>query len=198
MSGGAVAEIVRSNYENVYRHKSAAKVRGQMANQYGFNTNVQTKPEVIGNLKRALLDRFNAGVGVTIHSRVLYGEMAGCIRTDTGEYKNSASDEESEHDDTVMAFGLAITATVHEADSADRPHIIPERPRQATDLPPETRRVAAEVQATIAPKVEREDGSLRMQLQRNRDNRAYTEDDEYLAYMDGGGDPFSLYNDDPW
>ncbi|MFG0329866.1 MAG: hypothetical protein ACF8PN_08215 [Phycisphaerales bacterium] len=125
MSGGAVAEIVRSNYDNVYIHSADAKVRGQMANQYGFNTNVQTKPEAIGNLKRALLDRFNDGVGISFHSGVLFNEASGYVLTDSGQYRNSQSEEQADHDDTVMAWALAVTATIHRAGDDDRPSPAP-------------------------------------------------------------------------
>lgn len=205
MSGGAVAEIVRSNYENVYRHRSDEKVRGQMAGQYGFNTNVQTKPEVIGTLKRALLDRNNNNVGVTIHSRVLYGEMSGYIRTDTGEYRNSASDEESEHDDTVMAFGLAIIGTVHEADSPDRP-VQSTRPRGPKQLDRQTRRVAAVadaeigVEATITPADPDnpdDTDTISMPIHRGK-RRAYTQDDVESMYFESDSDPMNPYDNDPW
>src|SRR5690606_31965067 len=122
---------------------------------------------------------------------VLYGEMAGYIRTDTGQYQNSASDEESEHDDTVMAFGLAVIGTVHEADSDDRP--TPTVVRKASDLPAETRRAATEMEATIQPVatvVTDDDGEERIHLpvDRRRDRRAYTDEDEHASYYESDYD----------
>lgn len=150
MSGGAVAEIARTQYPNVYIHQAMNKVRGQMDNQYGFNTNQQTKPEVIGNLKRALVDRYNGNGTITYHSRVLHREMKGYV-LDAGKYKNSNSDEEADHDDTVMAFGLALIGTIHEADSLDRP--MPSRGsrrKPVDDAEMGARRIAALMDATPA------------------------------------------------
>lgn len=119
MSGGVVAEVARANYDNLYIHQAMATVRGQMANQYGFNTNTQTKPEVIGNLKRALVDRFSGNSTITFHSKHLYREMRGYVLED-GKYQNSSNPDEADHDDTVMAFGLALIGAIHNADDDDR------------------------------------------------------------------------------
>ena len=154
MSGhSVVAEIVRSRYPNVYVHQSDHKVRGQMAGEYGFNTNERTKPEAVGHVKRALLEKFNGAHGMTIHSRVLYKEMAGYIFTDTGKYQNSSSEEEADHDDTTMAWCLATTGTIHRADDPDRPY--PSRvPHRRDDDDPHVRQVAATLDATTSARVQ--------------------------------------------
>jgi len=138
MSGGVVAEICRSQYDNVYIHQSEAKVRGQMASQYGFNTTVQTKPEVIGHLKRAFYDASRNQCTIVIHDRTTFNELKNYILTDTGEYKNAGGEAEgADHDDHVMALGLALIGTIQYADEldTDTPH--------ATSDEYQIRRVAA-------------------------------------------------------
>ena len=197
MSGGVVAEICRSRYDNVFIHKSQVTVRGQMANQYGFNTNTQTKPEVVGNLKRAILDRFNGSSTITIHDRTTYQEMKGYVLTDTGQYMNG---EGTDHDDTVMALGLAVTATIYEADDDARP-VREGRGRQPDAATEAERFLAATdgvvpadeivVKKVVKPNdagelVEQDAQFLPAKTVRGR---RYDPDDEYL---------FDEYEGDPW
>ena len=155
MSGGAVAEIVRSQYDNVYIHQSAATVRGQMANQYGFNTNTQTKPEAVGNLKRAFYDAHRGQSTILIHDRVTFHELKNYVLTDTGQYSNAGGEAEgADHDDHVMALALAVTGTIHDADELPRtdlpnPSATGRRATKTIIDPVEAaaRRVAAQVDA---------------------------------------------------
>jgi len=197
MSGGVVAEICRSRYDNVFIHRSQATVRGQMANQYGFNTNVQTKPEVIGHLKRAVLDRANGQSTFTIHDRTTYLEMKGYVLTDTGQYENGNG---TDHDDTVMALALAITATIYEADDDARPDVRANRHRP--DTAPEAERwigavegVADGSEVVVKKKVKEagddDEGDVTYHLSPARRISQPDDDDEYLyEYDDYQGDPW--------
>ena len=119
MSGGAVAEILRTNYSNVWYHKKANRVPGQMDNTVGWVSGKQTKAEAIQNLQKAVLDAASddmqaIGRGMVLHDHATYNEMMGYTQNENGDYENSIA-ENVHHDDTVMALAIAITVTMYEA-----------------------------------------------------------------------------------
>jgi hypothetical protein len=56
MSGAGVAELVRTDYNNIFIHQKANRVPGQIDQMYGWVTNMQTKAEAVGNLQAAIID----------------------------------------------------------------------------------------------------------------------------------------------
>lgn len=104
---GVAAHIVARGYPNIYRHRSPTNYQGTVDNQYGWITNSRTKTECIGNLQSALYDQT-----ITIHDPVTYTEMKNYVVLPTG-FGNA--DGKDGYDDTVMALGIALTATKHEA-----------------------------------------------------------------------------------
>jgi hypothetical protein len=104
---GVAAHLVAKGYPHIYRHRSPIKMPGMVNNQYGWITNSRTKNECIGNLQSALYDRT-----ILVHDVVTYEEMKNYVVLNTG-FGNA--DGKENYDDTVMALGIALTATKHEA-----------------------------------------------------------------------------------
>jgi phage terminase large subunit len=114
-SGAAViARIQTVGYPNLFRHYKSNNVKGQMAQTWGFLSNMQTKPAAIANLLSAIVN-IHQGTGrpyMTLHDAKTFNEMRNYIHMDGDRFGN-ASDEE--HDDTVMALAIALTAVLETA-----------------------------------------------------------------------------------
>lgn len=126
MSGGAVAAILRTSYyDNVFMHRKANRVPGQIDRMYGWLTNMQTKAEAVGALQ-ALLHETYMGIrgegidtGFRIHDEATFQEMKGYIVNSQGGFEASGA-EHAEHDDTVMALAIAVVCTKYEAHNLER------------------------------------------------------------------------------
>lgn len=118
--GATVATIRARGYQNVYIHTKSGNVRGQLDSMYGFSTNSQTKPEVIGNLQKAIFDgsrpeALKQQLGIKIHDAKTFEELKGYVKLDGDKFGNA---DGTEHDDTVMATAIAITCIMYEAGNA--------------------------------------------------------------------------------
>ena len=164
MSGAGVAELVRTDYNNIFIHQKANRVPGQIDQMYGWVTNMQTKAEAVGNLQAAIIDAAQpaaqaSGTGIRIHDAATFGEMKGYVTNPQGGYEASGN-ENAEHDDTVMALAIALTCTKYEAAmmfaGGTTPPSMPVTPEQAGLKTPEQaalHETAGDYEATAQPTV---------------------------------------------
>lgn len=105
--GGTVAidRIIRSGYGNVWSWKKPDRT-STGASTWGWLTSYQTKRWAIGTLKSLIIDR-----SINIHDSRTYHELLNFVEHPNGELGNVGR---SGHDDTVMAFAIAITASIRE------------------------------------------------------------------------------------
>jgi hypothetical protein len=118
--GATVATIRARGYQNIYIHMKSGNVRGQLESQYGFHTNSQTKPELVGNLQKAVFDgsrpeSVKQGIGIRVHDKLTYDELKGYVKLDGDKFGNA---DRRDHDDTVMAVAIAVTCIMYEAGAA--------------------------------------------------------------------------------
>lgn len=115
--GNVIQNLLQSHYPKVFMHQKAIKSPGMVDNDYGWDSNVQTKPQAVSNLNRAVIDRAmwksrGSQMGLVIHDAQTYQEMKAFIRLPNGRFSNS---NQELHDDTVDALAIAITATIYES-----------------------------------------------------------------------------------
>lgn len=115
---GVAAHLLARGYPNVFMHRKATKMPGFVDNTFGWISNAQTKAQVVGDLQSALHDAaqpaaLQRDLGIRIHDAVTYAEMKNYITLPNGGFGNA--DGVKEHDDTVMALGIALTCTKLEA-----------------------------------------------------------------------------------
>jgi len=129
LSGGAVAEILRTTYPNVFIYQKANNVPGMHASYYGWPTSHQTKAEVISYLQQAFSEAAALGNGILIHHKPTYVELAGYVVDEKGKYGNGNG---TDHDDTVMALGIGLTGIIYEAANLPTQLPAPPSPRGRT------------------------------------------------------------------
>lgn len=123
--------LVADGYENLYQTQKIDKLQGAAVDNYGWVTNQQTKHLAISHLLKAVTDgRVQYGgqnYGLLIHDEQTFMEMRDYVVKEGGDgYENG---DGSDHDDTVMALGIAMT--VH--------NIEPKPPAYAMDEAPKPR-----------------------------------------------------------
>lgn len=116
--GGVTAHIIAKGYPHIWQHRKANTQPGQLDRTWGWISNAQTKPEAIGNVQSALFDAttepaYTQGIGMRIHSPQLFSEMKHYVTLPNGGFGNAQGIED--HDDTVMAWAIALTCTKYEA-----------------------------------------------------------------------------------
>jgi phage terminase large subunit len=111
MSGSEVTGILKREYPNIFLHQKTNSVRGQPASSYGWLTNTQTKAEAVGNLQSLVIFTGEDPDSNTfrIRDHQTFMEMRNFITTANGGYTNGVNEN---HDDTVMAMAIAVTAVV--------------------------------------------------------------------------------------
>lgn len=105
--GFATLNELKKIYKNIYHRKSFVKEYNEWRHDIGFQTNLKTKPLMIGNLSKALRD------GLEVPSVDIVNELLTFVINDDG----SMSGSEGKKDDRVMALALAIQGYL-ESDSA--------------------------------------------------------------------------------
>jgi hypothetical protein len=118
-AGGATIGAIRArNYSNIFIHTKEASWRGTPDGLYGWQTNEQTKQIAISNMQKAFYDagqpaNAERGLGIRIHDQHTYRELKEYVKIDgKGGFGNS---DGTDHDDTVMALGIGLSAIMHEA-----------------------------------------------------------------------------------
>jgi hypothetical protein len=116
--GVTIGKLLGLNYPNIVRVSKADRVPGQMPNEFGWHTNVQTKHEAVGWVMEHLFhppQRDENGQyvsGFMIHDKATYSEMVNYVSLPGGGYGNGAN---ADHDDTVMALCIAVACHEKEA-----------------------------------------------------------------------------------
>lgn len=109
-----IATILNMNYPNVWMHRWTDKSPGKLATTYGWSTSYNRKQWAIGTLQRLIIDK-----SLSIHDIATYQELQDYVVRDNGTWGNSGAED---HDDTVMALAIAVTASIAEGP------FIPNRP----------------------------------------------------------------------
>lgn len=92
------------DYPNMFQSTIPDGLPGRYVGKYGWSQSYRTKDLAVGWLLRLLIEH-----GTIIHSRKLYDEMDNYVTLEGGGYGNAAGEE---HDDTVMAFAIAVAASI--------------------------------------------------------------------------------------
>lgn len=90
-------EASKAGYRNLYIRRIFNKQAARIGEDYGFATNVQTKPIVINRIKQALMDP-----DVDIPDEVLLDELR------TRSWNAKGDMEGAGHDDMLMSYGIAL------------------------------------------------------------------------------------------
>lgn len=96
-----IGALMEMNYPNIWQARWADKTPGNIADQYGFATNVQRKHWAIGALLNLVVNH-----SITIHDRTTFDEMANYVTQDNGGF--GPADDKNGHDDTVMALAIDV------------------------------------------------------------------------------------------
>lgn len=94
-----IKELERLGYRNQYQRKNEAKINGGYMREYGFRTDMRTRPEIISNLQQ-----FVREYPEKINDRDTLAEMLEFI------YNKDMRPEaqEGSHDDLVMALAISL------------------------------------------------------------------------------------------
>jgi hypothetical protein len=101
----AIGVIQASDYGNVWTWKKPDRTN-TTSTSLGWLTSYQTKRWAIGTLQKLILDR-----SLLIHDKQTYHELLNFVEHPNGELGNIGR---SNHDDTVMALAIAVTASMRE------------------------------------------------------------------------------------
>lgn len=96
-----IGALMEMGYPNIWQARWADKTPGNIADQYGFATNVQRKHWAIGMLLNLVVNG-----SITIHHRVTFDEMTNYVTQNNGGF--GPADEKNGHDDTVMALAIDV------------------------------------------------------------------------------------------
>ena len=96
-----VGALMTLGYPHVWQARWADKTPGSIADQYGFQTNVQRKNWAIGALLNAFIEH-----SITIHDQITYQELVNYVTLDNGGYGPAAG--KHGYDDCVMALAIAV------------------------------------------------------------------------------------------
>lgn len=105
-----IGALLALSYPNVYRGPKLDHTPGKLVgDQYGWGTNKQTKPlaisHVVNVLSQPLEHVGQVTYGLLLHDPVTFDELQNYVTDGRGGYCNS---DGSDHDDTVMALGIAV------------------------------------------------------------------------------------------
>ena len=93
-----IKRLEQLGYQNQYVRQQEDTYTGAIRKAFGFQTNVRTRPVIIGQLVEAMRD----GIG-TVNDRTTLEEMLTFVKND----KLRPEAEEGAHDDCVMALAIA-------------------------------------------------------------------------------------------
>lgn len=109
-----VLDEIKDHYDNLYTRTSPEKVREGAPVQYGYHTNVQTRPKAIGKM----LKRLRQGTLTEPDFRAI-GEMRTLVYRDNGRIDH----EEGSHDDILMtdAIGCDVSDKMDVCEEIKKP-----------------------------------------------------------------------------
>ncbi len=96
-----VGALMTLGYPHIWQARWADKTPGSIADQYGFQTNVQRKNWAIGALLNAFVEN-----SVTLHDSITYNEVVNYVTLDNGGYGPAAG--KHGNDDCVMSLAIAV------------------------------------------------------------------------------------------
>ena len=106
-AGHTIIDRIKNDYHyaNIFKYKAYDQKTGKSKRHLGWNTDSKSKPMMISDMQ----EYFEKGQ-VLINSKMLLEEMKLFEYTEktTGDTKKSSMKAASGHDDTVMAFAMAI------------------------------------------------------------------------------------------
>jgi hypothetical protein len=95
--------LMHLDYPNMYQTTMPDGLPGRYTGKFGWSSSYRTKDLAVSWLLRYLIEG-----SVIIHDRHTFNEMDNYVTLDGGGYGNGAGEE---HDDTVMAFCIAVAAS---------------------------------------------------------------------------------------
>lgn len=109
----SVIGALQVKYDNLFLHRKVNRVRGQLSDVVGWTTNSSTKAEAVGNLASLVV---STAENMDMHlfrlrDHQTYMEMRHFVTTDNHGFTNASA---VDHDDTVMALAIGVSATLYE------------------------------------------------------------------------------------
>lgn len=102
-----IGALVTMNYPYLWERQQADREVGETLHRFGWSSTNKTKPEMIGNLLKMVVDH-----DIVIHHEQTFHEMLNFVDLGAGQYGNGI---EEEHDDTVSSLAIAMMTTLYEA-----------------------------------------------------------------------------------
>lgn len=100
-----IGALIQMEYPNLYQSTMPENLPGRTPDKFGWSSSYKTKSLAIGWTLKLVVDG-----QLLIHDRATFDEMTKYVRLDSGEYGNA--DQETGHDDTVMALAIGVTSSV--------------------------------------------------------------------------------------
>lgn len=97
-----VGALVAMNYPNMWQAKWADKTPGNLADQYGFASNVQRKHWAIGMLLSVISDH-----SIKLHHAITYAELSKYVTLDNGGF-GPVDEQQGGFDDCVTSLAIAV------------------------------------------------------------------------------------------
>jgi hypothetical protein len=120
-SGISLVDHIKLKYVNIYRRKVFDKISGMTQEAIGWRTTGTTKPILIHDLEEATREQY-----ILINSEAALKEMRTFVRTDESG-KQGFGAEGSNHDDRVIALGLAYQGAKQMPRKAKAPESVAQR-----------------------------------------------------------------------
>ncbi len=92
------------DYPNMFQSMIPDGLPGRYTGKYGWSSSYRTKDHAISWMLRYLIEG-----GMTIHDQKTYDEMEDYVTLEGGGYGPGSGED---HDDTVMALGIAVTSSI--------------------------------------------------------------------------------------
>ena len=128
-----VLEYLR--YPRLYVRETMDNYTGKMRQSFGFRTDSLTRPVLVARLVEYVRDNIHL-----IHDRDTLQECVTFIRNENGR----AEAEQGEHDDLVMAFGIALMARGQQKMTAEEEKAEQKKAKWSADLWEDYRRASKE------------------------------------------------------
>lgn len=99
-----VGWLMNLDYPNMFQSTMADNLPGRFTGKYGWSSSYRSKDLAVSWLLRLLIER-----GTKVHDRKTFDEMDNYVTLDGGGYGPASGED---HDDTVMAYAIAVTASI--------------------------------------------------------------------------------------
>jgi hypothetical protein len=99
-----VGWLLNLDYPNMFQSLVADGLPGRFTGKFGWSSSYRSKDLAIGWLLRHVIEH-----GITIHDQKTFDEMDDYVTLEGGGYGPGSGED---HDDTVMALAIAVTASI--------------------------------------------------------------------------------------